>query len=235
MSLRRRSMAQPHLQRTDRLEEGRLICRAVDKDEVAIRTIIQHHSRRLYRLARSVVRDDGEAEDVLQEAYFRAFTAVAQFRGDSSLATWLSRIVLNEALQRVRPTEQPASQRDLQPPSETNVIHFPSLGKQPVDPERAMAQRQLCKLLESAIDDLPDEFRTVLVARVVEDKSSEETANLLGFLPQTVKTRLHCARELLKDALAEHIDPLFSNTFPFGGKRCEHIADKVVRRLALAH
>jgi RNA polymerase sigma-70 factor, ECF subfamily len=228
-------MAQSQVQRNDRSAESDLIHRAVRKEEAAVRTIIQTHNRRLYRLARSIVRDDGEAEDVLQEAYFRAFSALAEFRGESSLATWLTRIVLNEALQRVRRrTEVPTSQ--VNPPQKpaAQVIPFPLSGNQPTDPERAMAQRQLCQLLERTIDELPDEFRTVLVARVIEDMSIEETADLLGLRPETVKTRLHRARRLLKAALVDHIDPLFSDVFPFAGKRCESIADAVVKRLGLS-
>jgi RNA polymerase sigma-70 factor (ECF subfamily) len=225
-------MAQSQVQRIDSSAESELIHRAVRKDEAAVRAIIQTHNRRLYRVARSVVRDDGEAEDVLQEAYFRAFSALAAFRGDSSLATWLTRIVLNEALQRVRRRiELPASQNNSQSLPAAQIIPFPLSGNQPTDPERAMAQRELCQLLERAIDELPDEFRTVLVARVIEDMSIDETADLLGVRPETVKTRLHRARRLLKEALADHIDPLFSDVFPFAGKRCESMADAVVRRL----
>ena len=128
----------------------------------------------------------------------------------------------------------PASQANPPPLPAAQVIPFPLSGNQPTDPERAMAQRQLCQLLERAIDELPDEFRTVLVARVIEDMSIEETADLLGLRPETVKTRLHRARRLLKAALAEHIDPLFSDVFPFAGKRCESIADVVVKRLNLS-
>lgn len=228
-------MAEPHLQRIERPEEFELIRRAVRKDEAAVRAIMQAHNRRLYRVARSVVRDDGDAEDVLQEAYFRAFSALAEFRGDSSLATWLTRIVLNEALQRVRRrTERPVLEANALPPAEAQVIPFPLSGNQAPDPERAMAQRQLCQLLERAIDELPDEFRTVLVARIIEGMSIEETADLLGIRPETVKTRLHRARRLLKAALADHIDPLFSDVFPFAGKRCERISDAVVKRLNLS-
>jgi RNA polymerase sigma-70 factor, ECF subfamily len=227
-------MAQ-RLQGVAKSEESELIRRAVGKDEAAIRAIIKAHNRRLYRLARSVVRDDAEAEDVLQDAYFRAFSALGEFRGDSSLGTWLRRIVLNEALQRVRRrSEPPTSQIDLPRALDSNVIPFPMSSQQPNDPERAMAQRQLCQLLERAIDALPDDFRTVLVARVIEDMSIEETAELLGIRPETVKTRLHRARALLKVALADHIEPLFSDVFPFDGERCERIANAVVQRMASA-
>jgi RNA polymerase sigma-70 factor (ECF subfamily) len=204
----------------------------VRKEKAAIRIIIQAHNRRLYRLARSIVRGDAEAEDVLQEAYLRAFSALAKFRGDSSLSTWLTRIVLNEALQRLRRyTERPVSH--IYPP-EAKVIPFPFSEHQPADPERAMAQRQLCQLVERAIDGLPQEFRTVLVARVIEGMTVEETSDLLGLRPETVKTRLHRARRLLKVALADHIGPLFSDVFPFEGERCERITNAVVNRLNLS-
>ncbi len=94
-----------------------------------------------------------------------------------------------------------------------------------------MAQRQLCQLLEPAIDEVPDEFRTVLVTRVLENMSVEETAELLELRPETVKTRLHRAGRLLEASLAGHIEPLFSDVFPFAGKRCKSIADSVVKRL----
>lgn len=97
-----------------------------------------------------------------------------------------------------------------------------------------MAQRQICRLLERAIDELPEEFRTVLVARAIEDMSIEETAELLGIRPETVKTRLHRARRLLKATLADHIGPLFTDVFPFGDKRCERVTNAVVTRLNLS-
>jgi RNA polymerase sigma-70 factor, ECF subfamily len=213
--------------------ESELIGRAIKKDETAIRAIIQANNRRLYRVARSVVRDDSEAEDVLQEAYLRAFAALGAFRQDSSLATWLTRIVLNEALQRARKkTDQPRDDMELTRQQSAQIIRFPSFGGPPVDPERAMAQREIFQLMERAIDGLPDEFRTVLVARVIEDMSIEETAQLLGLLPVTVKTRLHRARRLLKAALADHIGPMFSDVFPFDGERCGRLTNAVIQRLA---
>jgi len=212
--------------------EADLVRRASRKEEAAIRSIIQVHNRRLYRVARSIVRDDGEAEDVLQEAYFRAFSALPNFRGDSSLATWLTRIVLNEALQRVRKhTDTPVAHIDPPPEPHADIIPFPFSGQHLVDPERAASQREICRLLEHQIDLLPEEFRTVLVARAIEGLSIEETADLYGIRPETVKTRLHRARKLLKSSLEEHIGPLFSDVFPFDGKRCERLTNAVVARL----
>jgi RNA polymerase sigma-70 factor (ECF subfamily) len=122
---------------------------------------MQRYNRRLYRVARGVVRDDGEAEDVLQEAYLRAFSSLADFRGQSSLSTWLTRIVLNEAFQRLRRrTDVPVSnmEKGAIEPSGAEVIPFPASSQSSIDPERALAQRQLCQLVESAIDKLPCEF-----------------------------------------------------------------------------
>lgn len=213
--------------------EADLIRRAAAKDEAAVREIIKTYNRRLYRVARSVVRDDSEAEDVLQEAYLRAFSALPNFRGDASLATWLTRIVLNEALQRLRRrTEMPleANEEEMQ----AQIIPFPLSARRESDPETNIAQRQICKILEQAIDELPEEFRLVLVARVIEDMSIAETAAILGVKPETVKTRLHRARQLLKAALTEQVGPLFSEAFPFEGARCDRVTEAVILRLKLS-
>jgi RNA polymerase sigma-70 factor (ECF subfamily) len=226
-------MAQTLSEVEARSVEADLIQRACRREEAAIRSIIQVHNRRLYRVARSIVRDDWEAEDVLQEAYFRAFSSLASFRGDSSLSTWLTRIVVNEALQRMRRhTDTPVAHIDPPREPQADIIPFPLSGQHPVDPERAASQHEICRLLEKEIDRLPEEFRTVLVARIIEDLSIEETADLYGIRPETVKTRLHRARKLLKSSLEEHIGPFFSDVFPFDGKRCERLTNAVVARLA---
>ena len=213
-------------------KEADLVRRAIAKDEAAIRTIIGGHNRRLFRVARGIVRDDGEAGDVLQDAYVSAFASLATFRGDSSLSTWLTRIVVNAALQRLRRhVERPMDAATVAHDKPGNVITFPLFTNPSPDPERTVAQKQIAKLLEQAIDSLPDEFRTVLVARVLEDLSIEETAALLGIRPETVKTRLFRARRLLKEALADHVDTMFADVFPFAGASCERLADAVVARL----
>jgi RNA polymerase sigma-70 factor, ECF subfamily len=225
-------MSQP-LYDTSRSGEACLIQRAINREEAAIRIIISQHNRRLFRVARSMVRDDGEAEDVLQEAYLRAFSTLTAFRGESSLATWLTRIVVNEALQRLRrrverPVDEAHPQTEM---AHGNVVLFPLSGNQPMDPESIMAQREMTRLVEREIDKLPIEFRTVLIARVLEDMSIEDTAAALDLLPETVKTRLHRARCLLRTALVEQFDPKFAEVFPFDGARCERLADAVVERL----
>ena len=165
-----------------------LISRALARDELAVRALIKRYNRRLYRVARSIVADDSEAEDVLQEAYFRAFAALGSYRAESTLATWLTRIVLNEAFQRVRRrTDVPLSAigRHSGHESIADIIPFPTLAHSPIDPERVMAQSELFRIVEKAIDALPHEFRAVLVARIVEGMSVEETEAAFDLLPGT--------------------------------------------------
>jgi RNA polymerase sigma-70 factor, ECF subfamily len=217
----------------DALDETELVQLARQGEAAAFRAIMQRSNRRLYRIARAVMNDDSEAEDVVQESYVRGLTALASFRGDSSLTTWLSRIVLNEAmgrLRRRRPTVDVDALEDRQA-RQGDVIPFPLTSGEP-DPERAIAQRQIKALLESAIDELPDSFRTVLMARAVEGMSIEETADLFDLKPETVKTRLHRARQLLRDALEKQIGPVLTDAFPFDGRRCERMTQAVLARLA---
>ena len=227
-------MAELKSAQIETVPDADLIDRVLRKDEAATRALMQRYNRRLYRLARSVVRDDGEAEDVLQEAYLRAFTSLADFRGDASLSTWLTRIVINEALQRIRrPTDVPVPNigEDVERRG-AEVIPFPA-SQANIDPEHAMAQRQLCQLVERAIDELPTDFRTILIARIIEGMSVEDTAAAFDLQAETVKTRLHRARRLLKEALAEHLGPHFGELFPFAGQRCERITAAVIERLKL--
>jgi RNA polymerase sigma-70 factor, ECF subfamily len=114
------------------------------------------------------------------------------------------------------------------------VIAFPLTSKQP-DPERTMAQNEIRLILERTIDDLPEAFRVVLMARVIEEMSVEETAELLGLRPQTVKTRLHRAKRLLRASLEKQIGPALTDTFPFDGKRCQRMAEMVISRLSEAN
>lgn len=215
-------------------DEAELVVRALRKEPAAIRLIMQQHNQRLYRIARSIVRDDSEAEDVLQEAYAHAFTNLGTFRHEARLGTWLTRIVMNEAFGRLR-RRRKAVQLDsvaTNPAMEAQIIAFPHANPE-LDPEASLAQREIRALLEHAIDALPKAFRLVLVARSVEGMSVEETAQLLDILPQTVKTRLYRARRLLKHEMVKHIGPVLGDTFRFAGRRCERLTEKVLARLAL--
>ena len=150
------------------------------RDEAAIRAIMQANNRRLYRLARGILRNDAEAEDVVQETYVRAFTHLESFRGDFSLATWLARIAMNEALGRLR-RQRASVELDTLPPGalEAQIIQFP-LSAPSEDPEKTMAQREIQHVVEHAIDELPEAFRIVFITRVIEGMNVEETAEMLG-------------------------------------------------------
>lgn len=213
--------------------EDELIARARNRDEAAVRTLIRQNNRRLFRLARSIMKDDSEAEDVVQESYVRGFTRLDAFRGESSLGTWLTRIVINEAYGRLRRRRITANWDGVEAVhgAQAQIIPFPSPQS---DPERTMAQREINQILECAIDALPEPFRIVLVARLVEEMSIEETAELLDLRPETVKTRLHRARRLLRDDLERQVGPVLTDVFPFAGARCERMADVVIKKLRMA-
>jgi RNA polymerase sigma-70 factor (ECF subfamily) len=208
-----------------------LVRRALSRDEAAVRAIIKANNRRLYRLARGILRNDSEAEDVVQETYVRAFTHLAEFRGDSSLSTWLSRIAMNEALGRLR-RRRPGVELSSLPSGmlEAQIIQFPLLSATD-DPEKTMAQREIQHVVEGAIDELPEPFRMVFITRVLEGMNVVETADILGLKPETVKTRLHRARTMLRDNVEKKIGPVVMDAFPFAGRRCDRLTEAVLTRL----
>lgn len=166
-----------HTAETDRLDDAELVRLAQQDNGNAFRAIMQRHNRRLYRVARSILSDDSEAEDAVQEAYLRAFAGLAEFRGEASLSTWLTRIVLNEALGRVRRQRPSVDLNALDTVRErggAHVIPFPLMSTQ-ADPERSAAQREIRHMLEEAIDGLPEPFRLVFVLRAIEEMSIEES------------------------------------------------------------
>jgi RNA polymerase sigma-70 factor (ECF subfamily) len=213
--------------------EAELVQRALARDDQAFRAIMLRHNRRLYRIARGIVRNDADAEDVVQEAYVKAFMHLASFRGESTLATWLGRITINEALGRLR-RRKPEIQVELsEVRSQAQIIPFPQTATTD-DPEKTMAQRQILQLVEHATDKLPENFRLVFITRVIEGMSVEETAEILGIQPETVKTRLHRARKLVREQLDKQIGPVLMDAFPFAGKRCERVTEAVLQRLGFS-
>jgi RNA polymerase sigma-70 factor (ECF subfamily) len=192
-------------------------CRA--GDEAAVRELTRRYNRRLFRIARSILRDDSEAEDVVQDTYVRAFTHLDSFRGDAGVGTWLVRIAMNEALGR---------KRRQRPTVDVDEVPMRAGGR---DPEALMAQEQLRAALERAIDRLPEPFRIIFVARLVEGMTIEETAAAFGLRPETVKTRVHRARVQLRRILEQDCAPMIAQAFAFDGERCQRMTDAVVRRL----
>jgi len=227
-------MVQPAVRKANlaALDDAELVRRALDRDADAFATIMQRHNQRLYRIARSVLRNSVDAEDAVQEAYVAAFTHLATYRRESPLVAWLSRIVMNEALGRLRRKPAATDFAPLEAVPEAEIIQFPSSATNE-DPERTMAQRQILQLVENATDALPEVYRVVFVTRVIEGMSVEETADLLRIKSETVKTRLHRARQLLREQLNKQIGPIMMDAFPFAGRRCERLTAGVLERLGL--
>jgi RNA polymerase sigma-70 factor (ECF subfamily) len=203
--------------------EAELAERCLARDEDAVRELTRRYNQRLYRIARGIVRDDVEAEDVVQDTYVRALTGLDRFRGQSALGTWLTRIAINEALGRLRRT------RPTQPVDDLALDT--TLAAEDPDPERLMVIDQSRAMIEAAIDDLPDDFRGVFVARLVEGLSTEETAELFSLRPETVKTRLHRARARVRAHLEAQVGPAVREAFAFDGARCDRLTNAVLERL----
>jgi len=215
------------------LDDQALVARVRCGDAEAFRQVMQRCNRRLYRVLRGALDDEAEIEDVMQEAYVKAFEGIDGFRGDASLATWIARIALNDAFERLRrrrPTVD-LETLDLAPANAGHVIAFP-LRSGEGDPAAAAAREELRRVLERAVSRLPPAFRSVFLLREVEGCSIEETAALLGIRGETVKTRLHRAKRLLQEELRERAEAALGGAFPFLGRRCERVTEAVLLRLA---
>ncbi len=206
-------------------------------DGAAFEVLMRRYNQVLYRLARSIVKDDTEAEDVVQEAYLLAWRNAGSFRGDASLATWLTRIVVNEASGRLRKTRRRADIIELVPGAAgsddlaEDAMLEPEHGAAPDAPETAALRAEARRLIEARIDALPDSLRTVFVLRAIEDLSVQETAAALGMLEATVRSQYFRARGLLREALARDFDIGVASAFSFDGERCDRIVARVLARL----
>jgi RNA polymerase sigma-70 factor, ECF subfamily len=192
--------------------------------------LMRRHNRRLYRVARGAGCADLEAEDVVQTAWLQAFAAARGFRGESKVSTWLVRIVLNEAFGRRRRQRPMIELEKLDERPIAEIIAFPSNGD---NPEASAERSQIRRMLEKAIDHLPETFRIVFMMRVVEDMSVEEVAVALGLPPATVKTRLHRARARLKKDIETRVGAVLTEAFSFDGARCGRMTERVLATLSL--
>jgi RNA polymerase sigma-70 factor (ECF subfamily) len=207
------------------LDETELIRLARAGVHEAFGVITRRCNQRLFRVARSVLHDDVEAEDAVQEAYARAFQKLSGFRGDSSLLTWMTRITLNEARGRLRRRKHVV---DLDTVTPDQLL---SSCPPERDPEAEAARSEARHLIEIAIDELPEPFRLVFIMRDVEDCSVEETAAALHLRTPTVNTRLHRARRILRTMLQNEMAPMLTGAFPFLGNRCLRMTGKVLSTL----
>lgn len=210
-----------------------------EHDERAFEVVMRTHNRLLFRLARSILKDDVEAEDAVQEAYLSAYRNIGSFRGGARLATWLARIAINEAYARLRkrnragvvvPFASPGAIAD----REDGANAEETMADDSVESPECFAMRaELRRLLEARIDALPESFRTVFILRDVEEMSVDETAECLDIPPATVRTRAFRARALLRESLSRDIDIATADAFGFAGDRCDRLVKAVLDRLRI--
>jgi RNA polymerase sigma-70 factor (ECF subfamily) len=206
-----------------------LVVRARAGERAAFELLMRRNNRRVYRTIRAVLRDGAEVEDAMQEAYVSAFTHLDQFEGTARWSTWVCRIAYNEALARVRNRKRFVS---IEPTSSEAGMKDRDAPKTPIpDPERSVGDRELARLLEVAIDRLPDIYRSVLVLRQIDGLGVADTASILDVAEEVVKTRLHRARALLRAELEERIGSQLDEAFAFYAPRCDRVVAAVLARL----
>lgn len=197
----------------------------------AFECLMRRYNRRLYRLARATLRDRTEAEDALQDAYINAYRSIGQFRGDASLATWLSRLVLNECLARMRRSTRRQNVISIVS-SNTPIESPPMFANESDSPEKVLGRAQMRDLLERKVDELPENFRTVFVLRSVEELTVDETAGSLGIPEETVRSRHFRAKSMLRESLAQELNLAERDLFEFGGPNCDQVVANVLARIA---
>jgi len=218
-------------------DDAALVLRVQRADAAAFAVLMRRYNRRLYRTARAILKDDGAAEDAVQEGYLAAWRHAGAFRGDAQIGTWLTRIVVNQALQALRRKRR-----------EQVVVLFDQPAAEPADgedavtdplaadmPEDAMARTEMRRLIERKIDELPEAYRTVFVLREVEDMTVDEAAAALGIPAPTVRSRLFRAKARLRASLAEELDSVTQQVFGFDGERCDRIVEAVLARIQAMH
>lgn len=210
------------------MSDEELVRRIREGDTALFEVVMRRYNQRLYRAARAIVKDDAEAEDVIQQAYVNAYLHLDQFEHRAKLSTWLTRIAVHEALARVRKAARTSTLDDPDRPGEMTMAALTSQGQ---DPERTAYSRELASVLESAIAALPEDFRTVFVLRDVEGLSTLETAESLGVREDTVKTRLHRARAALRRHLTAQVGASASSAYAFQAPRCDRVVARVMAQL----
>jgi RNA polymerase sigma-70 factor (ECF subfamily) len=215
------------------LTDEEIVARVRAGEVELFEVLMRRYNQRLYRVARAITHDDAEAEDVMQEAYVRAFAALGQFEGRAQWSTWVTRIAVNEALARIRRQKRFVSQEADEMSDEVQLgAPISSGGGAPRGPETSAAAREMEVFVERAVDELPDSYRTVFVLREVEELSTAETAACLDISEELVKVRLHRARLDLRRRLEARIGAATRELFGFEATRCDRVVAAVLARIA---
>ena len=209
----------------EQLTDGEVAARVVAGDRALFEILMRRHNQRIYRAVRAVLGSDEDAEDVVQEAYLRAYRSLHQFEGRAQFSTWLTRIAVNEALAR----RGKSSVRALVALEDENVMTL--VREESPDPEQQTFTTELRDVLEREMSALPATYRTVIMLRDVEGLSTAETAESLGVSEDVVKTRLHRGRAMLRERIEERTRGALGSLFPFGNARCDRVVASVMARL----
>jgi len=204
-----------------------VVSRVLDGETALFEIIMRRYNQRLYRVAHSILRNDAEAEDVMQDAYVRAYQHLGQFEGRAKFSTWLTRIAVHEALARAHRRRR-VQELDAEP---SGGYMDPLISNTP-DPEQQVSDHELVALLQTAVLALPTSYRSVLMLRDIEEMSTTETAQALDLTEENVKVRLHRARALLRREMFARAGAQRGNAFPFMGARCDRMVQAVMERIA---
>ena len=213
------------------MPDGEVVERVLAGEVGLYEILMRRYNQRLYRVARAILGSDAEAEDVMQDAYVRAYAHLDQFAGRAKFATWLTKIAVHEALARARRARRFEVVDSSMEPESDGMNSFASPAR---DPERQLFDQEMKALLEAAIDALPEEYRSVFVLREAEGMSTAETAEALGISEEAVKTRLHRARAMLQGELFERVGASTRSAFEFHLSRCDRVVAEVFKRIAPA-
>jgi len=223
-------MATESLASVSQVDDSCLAQRVAGGDRSAFEELMRRYNRRLYRLARASLGDEAEAKDALQDAYLSAYRSIGRFRGEATLSTWLSRLVLNACGERRRRSHR---RENIVPILSTeramdSAARVPDGGEQP---EQLVARTQIRRVLERKVGELPEIFRVVFMLRSVEELSVDEIADILAISPETVRSRHFRAKGMLRESLAKEIDLAEADIYEFAGARCDSIVANVLARL----
>jgi len=203
-----------------------IVSRVLAGETALYELIMRRYNQRLYRAVRAILRDENETEDVMQDAYVRAYQHLNQFAGRSQFSTWLTRIAVHEAFARLRQRGHMTQLDEVSLEADTSILYSKS-----ENPEQYASKAELGKLLEEAILNLPEQFRSVVMLRDVEEMCTAETADALEISQENVKTRLHRGHALLRKELLVRVSSNASTAFPFIGERCDRVVVSVVQRI----
>jgi len=203
-----------------------IVSRVLAGETALYELIMRRYNQRLYRAVRAILRDENETEDVMQDAYVRAYQHLNEFAGRSQFSTWLTRIAVHEAFARLRQRGHMTQLDEVSLEADTSMLYSKS-----ENPEQYASKAELGKLLEEAILNLPEQFRSVVMLRDVEEMCTAETADALEISQENVKTRLHRGHALLRKELLARVSSNASSAFPFMGERCDRVVVSVLQRI----